>query len=149
MTPVTSTTLRLAGLALALVAAAGCAGTRTGHPDRIGSRNVQEFSRFDRAEPVSWRRVLVGVPRPRVRGYVKSARVDFEHREEGLVHFIYDSDFKLIGRVSPRGETLRIDRDGRERREGSFRVEHAVLLLLNAGREEEVKLAPMPDPRRG
>ncbi|MCO5167699.1 MAG: hypothetical protein M9894_15235 [Planctomycetes bacterium] len=150
MTPRTSTTLRLAGLALALAAAPGCMGTRTGHPDQIGSRNVEEFSRFDRAEPVAWRRVLVGVPRPRVRGYVKSTKVAYKgERDEGLIHFVYDSDFRLVGRVSPQGETRRIDARGGERREGSFRIEDAVLLLLNAGRAEEVKLAPMPEPRRG
>ena len=94
-------TLRLASLTLALVAATpGCLGTRSGHPDEIGSRNVQEFSRTDTAEPTEWSRVLIGAPRPRVRGYVKSMPVAFGgHREEGRVHFVYGPDFNLVGRV--------------------------------------------------
>lgn len=142
-----TTTLRLASLGLALVTA-GCLGTRTGHPEHIGSRNVQEFSRTDKAEPTLWRRVLIGAPRPKVRGYVQSSRVDLGRREEGSFHFVYDPDFTLVGRVSPRGETYRIDARGDERRQGSFMLEHAVLLLLDGGADDEVKLVTMPEPRR-
>lgn len=145
----TRTTLRLASLALALVAMPGCLGTRSGHPDVIGSRNVQEFSRTDTAEATAWRRVLIGAPRPRVRGYVKSMPVKFSgHRQTAHIHFVYDTDFKLIGRVSSHGDTFRIDRRGDEHHEGSYKLEHAALLLLEADADDEVKLTSMPDPRR-
>lgn len=141
--------LRLASLALALVATTpGCLGTRTGHPDEIGTRNVREFSRTDSAEATEWQRVLIGAPRPKVRGYVKSSPVTLGHRQEGRIHFVYDPDFRLVGRVSPRGETQRIDARGDEHHEGSFKLEHAVLLLLGGAANDEVKLTSMPNPRR-
>lgn len=143
----TPSTLRLASLALALVATPGCLGTRTGRPDQLGSRNVQEFSRSDTAPPTEWQRVLIGAPRPKVRGYVKSTPVTLGRREEGRIHFVYDPDFNLVGRVSPRGETQRIDARGDEHHEGSFKLEHAVLLLLGGGADDVVKLTSMPDPR--
>lgn len=144
----TRPTLRLASLALALVVTPGCLGTRSGHPDEIGSRNVQEFTRSDTAEPTSWRRVLIGMGRPKVRGYVKSLPVPLRgHREVAHIHFVYDPDFALVGRVSSNGETYRIDRRGDERHEGNFKLEHAVLLLLGAEADDVVKLASMPNPR--
>lgn len=133
-------------LVLVLVAP-GCLGTRHGRPERIGTRNVQEFSRSDLAEPIEWRRVLVGAPRPKVRGYVKTTTVELRRRAESSFHFVYDSDFQLVGRVSSTGETRRIDADGRETAEGSYSLEHAALVLLGGSREDQVTLAPMPDPR--
>lgn len=141
--------LRFASFALALVVTTpGCLDTRTGHPDEIGTRNVQEFSRTDSAAPAEWQRVLIGAPRPKVRGYVKSTPIILGHRQEGRLHFVYDPDFRLVGRVSPRGETQRIDARGDEHHEGSFKLDHAVLLLLGGAADDEVKLTSMPDPRR-
>jgi hypothetical protein len=135
-------------LALALVLAApGCLGTRHGRPERIGTRNVQEFSRADLAEPIQWRRVLVGAPRPKVRGYVKTSTVEVARRTDSSFHFVYDSDFHLVGRISSTGETRRIDADGAETSEGSYALEHGVLVLLGGAREDTVTLAPMPSPR--
>lgn len=142
-------TISRLALAAALALAPGCLGTRTGRPERIGTRNVAEFSRSDAAEPTAWLRVLVGGARPRVRGYVKSTPIELERREQGRLHWVYDQAFVLVGRVSPRGETMRIDDDGNETYTGSYKLEHAVLMLLGGGREDEVKLSPMPNPRRG
>lgn len=149
MTSKTTAASRLALMAALALALPGCLGTRTGRPERIGTRNVQEFTRSDTADPTAWLRVLVGGARPRVRGYVKSTTIQLERREQGRLHFIYDQAFVLVGRVSPRGETMRIDDEGNETYTGSYKLEHAVLMLLGGGREDEVKLAPMPTPRRG
>lgn len=133
-------------LVLVLAAAPGCLGTRTGRPEVIGSRNVKAFTRTDRADATRWARVLIGAPKPKIRGYVRSVPVS-ERRDQGLLHFVYDPDFRLVGRVSPTGVTKRIDLKGREHDEGHFSLELACLLLLGAGKEEEVKLTSMPDPR--
>ncbi len=138
-------------LALGLLACAGapgCLGTRHGHPDTIGSRNVKPFGRADAAPARAWRQVLIGQPRPAVRGYLRTESVQAgrDGRETREVHWIYDHDFKLRGQVSSEGVTVRIDHRGAEHREGAHDLRNAVRLVLGAAARDELQLAPMPDP---
>jgi hypothetical protein len=61
-------------------------------------------------------------------------------------HVVYDTQFKVIGRISANGLTVRITRRGEER-VGGFAVPHALLRLHLRSKATEVSLKSMPSPR--
>lgn len=121
----------------------GCLGVHNGLPEERGPRNVQAHEREDKASPARWRQVLLGSPpRPLHVGYLRTVT-------EGLArgsHVVYDTQFKVIGRISANGMTTRITSRGEER-VGGFAVPHALLRLHMRSKGTEVSLKPMPAPR--
>ncbi len=122
----------------------GCVGVHQGRPESRGVRSVESRGRVDAASAVAWRQIEVGHPPKATHvGYLKT-----EHRGAlGESHWVYDGAFTLVGRVSPRGKTVRITLEGREVDEGNFALEHALLRLFGYAKERAVHLEPMPDPR--
>lgn len=136
-------TLRLVLLALLVVPAAGCVGTRHGHPDVLNT--VEEQTPIAPAA-YRWQQALVGDARPKVLGYVKTLQHRVGYRQDAESHMVYDLDFQLVGRISSRGETVRIDPKGRETVVGSYSDDKAVLLLLTGDLAVYIKLVPMVEP---
>lgn len=137
---------RILLVAPALFFLAGCLGNYNGDPEARGSRSVEERTRTDLAEPVLWRRAYLGAgKREKLLGYVKSKR----HGEgtRGATNFLYDTNFNLIARVSPRGELTRIDPRGRETWKGNFTLKLAILTAFDYTSLKTIVLKPMQDPR--
>lgn len=136
-------TLRLLLVALLLVPAAGCVGTRHGRPDVL---NTVEQQTPLAPDAYRWQQALIGDARPKVLGYVKTLRHHVGYRQYAESHMVYDLDFQLVGRISSRGETVRISPKGKETVLGSFMDDKAVLLLLTGDLAVYVKLVPMVEP---
>lgn len=136
-------TLRLLLVASLVVPAAGCIGTRHGHPDVMNTVEQQTPLTPDAHR---WQQALVGDARPKVLGYVKTLRHEVGYRQYAESHMVYDLDFQLVGRISSRGETVRISPKGKETVVGSFTDDKAVLLLLTGDLAVYCKLIPMVEP---
>ena len=128
------------GLAAAL---AGCLGVNHGHPETRGPRYISSQQRADVATPVRWRQILLGSPpKPLMAGYLRS---EDRGRNRGG-HVVYDPDFRIIGRISPKGNTIRIVQ-GVERNVGGYALKNALRRLYLRDLRTEVSLKPMPAPR--
>lgn len=136
-------TLRLVLLALLIVPAAGCIGTRHGRPELIGT--VEQQTPLA-PKDYAWQQALIGDVRPKVLGYVKTLEHRVGYRQTAQTHMVYDLDFQIVGRISSRGETVRISPKGQETVVGSFADDKAVLLLLTGNLGQYVKLIPMVEP---
>jgi hypothetical protein len=136
-------TLRLLLVALLVVPAAGCIGTRHGRPETIGTVEQQTP-----LAPTAyrWQQALIGDARPKVLGYVKTLRHQVGYRQYAESHMVYDLDFQLVGRISTRGETRKISPKGQETSVGSFSDDKAVLFLLTGDVAVYIKLVPMVEP---
>ena len=132
--------LLVLGLATAL---AGCLGVNHGHPETRGPRYVSSQPRVDVATPVRWRQIVLGSPpKPVMAGYMRSE----EHGQNRGGHVVYDPDFRIIGRISPKGHTVRIVQ-GVERSVGGYALKNALRRLFLMGLRTEVSLKAMPAPR--
>ena len=132
-------------IALTAVALSGCLQTHTGRPEERGPRANDTAVARERVAPASWRQVLFGSPpRPVLTGYVKTL---VEPDPLAGTRFVYDAVFTPMGRISPGGQTFRLLHGGREIDEGTYVLQHALLLLFGEDRRSEVSLAPMPPPR--
>lgn len=133
-------------LVLGLVAPlAGCLGVHTGHPESRGPRSVesQHFAAAQRATPVRWKAIYLGAPpKPAHVGYLRTASGGLNRGG----HTVFDPDFNVIGRISPKGNTVRIVQ-GVERNVGGYALKHAILRLHLRAKETEVDLRDMPAPR--
>lgn len=90
----------------------------------------------------------MGVPRPKLRGYVKTVPLDVGVRDERPeMYLVYDDDFTLVGRISPRGEVVRLEVRGDETNLGTFYLPKGILLLLTGDLGQELTLAAMPAPQ--
>jgi hypothetical protein len=133
-------------LALAIVlCASGCLGTN----HEISKRNAPaDLAGLRPAEdPVlySWRKIAIGhLPRPTHYGYLKTRSLadhepgvgDVNKRE---VRWIYDTDFNLVGSVSPRGDTLRFDRFGNAENLGHLEIDDAIKAIFDV-RDNELEV---------
>jgi hypothetical protein len=128
-------------LLLALVASllmTGCLGTYTGDPEARGPRNIKPRTRPDLAKRVKWRQIHLGAgKRALLLGYVKTTSANY----------IYDANFKLVGRVSPSGQVLRIHLNGREENKGNYSLDLAVLTVFGYTERKTVVFSYMEAPR--
>jgi hypothetical protein len=131
-------------LVAALSTCAGCIGTHHGHPEKRGPRQVESRTRPDLPVAKQWHRVYFGSPpQKELMGYMLTAGAG----EPGAgTRWVYDVDFRLVGWISPDGDTTRVTPRG-ERRVGGFQVENALRRLWVASRRTEVTIKAMPAPR--
>jgi hypothetical protein len=127
---------------------AGCLQTRSGRPGSVTVQNERLRERkSDDAEPIRWRQIVVGSPpNQKVEGYLKTELIQGMPPETRHQYWIYDRDFQIVGRISPRGMTWRRDAFGREQRLGNFHVKHGVISILGHLDEIEINLVRMPPP---
>lgn len=146
------TTPRLILLVVLLVGVpllSGCLQTRTGRPEDRVLENEQRRLRAsdDDATPVRWMQIVIGSPpSQKLAGYLKTELIPGMPEETRNQYWVYDRDFDVVGRVSPRGMTWRRDPFGREQKLGNFHVKHAVLSILGHYEEIEINLVKMPPP---
>lgn len=126
--------------------AAGCVGHYTGHPDQRGPRNIESRTRPDLAKKIEWRKIMRGAGKSSVPlGYV---RTDARARAGGsATYWIYNTDFVLIGRVSPRGSVTRISPSGEEKWAGNYSLDLACLELFGYTSRKTILFVDMPPPR--
>lgn len=123
----------------------GCLGVNTGRPEGRGARNVKSTTRKDVAVAIDWSQILLGAgPKAKLMGYLKTMPT-----ADGRTHWVYDTQFKLVGRVSPRGQTIAIRRNGREVTEGHFGLRHAMLKLFGHDKDRPITFRVMPPPQEG
>ena len=132
---------------LSLSALAGCVGVNRGHPRTRGARNIELTAPnqpFGAVLGPKWRQIFLGAPpKPVLIGYIRT--VDSE--PEFGMHWVYDDHFTLVGRVSPKGQTVRSHGGTREVGHGNFNLSFALLRLFDRKITEEISLARMPPPR--
>ena len=136
-----------AGVVGLTVGAAGCLNTHNGVPQQGPQVTRRARGPLDAARPIAWRQVYVGSGSDAVhRGYLNEIPV-----LDGAtyVHYVYDPDFNLRGRIHARGQTFQINRDGEAREVGVFDLDNALLRLYGYEDARYVDLRPMPPPRRG
>jgi hypothetical protein len=131
-------------LALGLTAVlAGCLGVNHGHPESRGPRYVSSQKRADVATPVRWRQIFLGSPpKPVMAGYLRTE----ERGQNRGGHVVYDPDFRIVGRISPKGNTVRVVQ-GVERSVGGYALKNALRRLYLRDLRVEVNLKSMPAPR--
>jgi hypothetical protein len=61
-------------------------------------------------------------------------------------HVVYDPDFRIVGRISPKGNTVRVVQ-GVERSVGGYALKNALRRLYLRDLRVEVNLKSMPAPR--
>lgn len=127
---------------------AGCVGVRNEKVEVHTDSYRAPVGRSDEAKPVLWRQIELGYrPRTTPLGFLKTEEVD-----GGEQHWVYGTQFELIGQVSPRGRTIRFDRRGYtevEVEEGSYLLRHALLKLFGHTKDRGLQLEPMPSPEQG
>lgn len=132
-------------LALSLLAA-GCVGNYTGHPEQRGPRTIESRTRPDLAKKVEWRKIMRGAgTRSVLLGYV---RTDTRARAGGAAtYWIYNTDFVMVGRVSPRGQVMAIAPDRTETWAGNYSLKLACLQLFGYTTLKTIRFVGMPPPR--
>lgn len=133
-------------LAAAALLSTGCVGNYTGRPDQRGPRAINAHSRPDLARRVEWRRIMRGAGTSAVlMGYV---RTDGRARAgQQPSYWIYNDEFVLTGRVSPRGRVMKINLDGSEEWVGNYTLELACLRVFGFQSKKTILFEPMPEPR--
>ena len=129
----------------ATLIATGCVGTYTGLPTERGPRNIRARTRPDLAKKVEWRKILIGAGKTsELYGYV---RTDPKAQAGGAAtHWVYNKEFVLIARVSPRGSVRKISPSGKEKWSGNYSLPLACLHLFGFETRKNVTLAPMDPP---
>jgi len=126
--------------------ASGCVGHYTGHPEQRGPRNIESRTRPDLAKKVEWRKIMRGAGTRSVPlGYVKT---DARARAGGAAtYWIYNMEFVLVGRVSPRGSVTAISAEGQEKWAGNYSLKLACLHLFGYTSLKTIRFVNMPPPR--
>lgn len=131
--------------------ATGCLNTRNGPPIKPGQKPLiltqQRVPGMNGQVPDNWRRVFVGeiATRPRLEGYMRTAVTP--HDDHKLVlHWVYDSQFQLVGVMTDVGKTTRYNRKGEPSYLGTLATDQGLLALLGHDKLEPIHLVDMPAP---
>lgn len=126
--------------------ASGCVGHYTGHPEKRGPRNIETRTRPDLAKKIEWRKIMRGAGTRSVPlGYVKT---DTRAQAGGeATYWIYNMEFVLVGRVSPRGSVTEVSADGQEKWGGNYSLTLACLHLFGYTSLKTIRFVDMPPPR--
>jgi len=139
--------LRLLAVAAAALAT-GCLGHHHGDPYDYEAPQTRIRANVRTPEvakaPVTWKRIILGSPpRQRIAGYLETESFGSGQR------WIYDRDFRLVGRISPAGLSFRYDPFGREVPLGSYDLEFSILSIFERSEDVEVSFRRVPPPRTG
>lgn len=134
----------MAALAI-LLGATGCLGTNHELGQRNSAADLAGLRPREDRVLYSWRKIAIGhLPTPPLFGYLRTRTLgkgDPGGREEDPrdVRWIYDTDFNLVGSVSPTGETLRFDRFGKAEHLGHMQLDDAIKAVFDV-RDRELEV---------